>query len=40
MHKLTAADVSYIRKNHIRNGGSMKTGDFAKTISCKTSNYY
>lgn len=35
MHKLTAADVSYIRKNHIRNGGSMKTGDFAKQFHVK-----
>lgn len=35
MHKLTAADVSYIRKNHVRNGGSMKTGDFSEQFHVK-----
>lgn len=33
MHKLKESDVRYIRENHIRNGGSMKTGTLAKMFS-------
>lgn len=33
MHKLSRKDVEYIRENHIRNGGSMKTGRLAKMFS-------
>lgn len=33
MHKLSEADVQYIRVNHIRNGGAIKTGELAKIFS-------
>ena len=33
MHKLKACDVRYIRENHVRNGGTMKTGELAKIFS-------
>ena len=33
MHKLTERDVKYIRENHIRNGGNMRTGELAKMFS-------
>lgn len=33
MHKLSENDVLYIRKNHKRNGGKLKTGDLAKQFS-------
>lgn len=33
MHKLNRKDVEYIRENHIRNGGFMKTGELAKMFS-------
>lgn len=29
MHKLSKKDVEYIRANHIRNGGNIKTGELA-----------
>lgn len=33
MHKLKEKDVKYIRKNHVRNGGELKTGDLARMFS-------
>lgn len=33
MHKLRERDVRYIRNNHVRNGGTMKTGELAKMFS-------
>ena len=33
MHKLTKKDVEYIRENHIRNGGNLKTGELARMFS-------
>jgi hypothetical protein len=33
MHKLKESDVRYIRTTHVRNGGSMKTGELARLFS-------
>lgn len=33
MHKLKETDVRFIRDNHVRNGGTMKTGELAKMFS-------
>lgn len=33
MHKLNKNDVEYIREHHIRNGGSMKTGELARKFN-------
>ena len=33
MHKLSEKNVKYIRENHVRNGGSMKTGELARMFS-------
>lgn len=33
MHKLSKKDAEYIRTNHIRNGGSMKTGELARKFN-------
>jgi hypothetical protein len=33
MHKLKETDVRFIRDNHVRNGGTIKTGELAKMFS-------
>ena len=35
MHKLTRKDVEYIRKHHVRNGGTMKTSELARMFDVK-----
>ena len=36
MHKLSKKDVEYIRENHVRNGGTMKTGELARMFNMST----